>query len=581
MKKLQLSMFAAAGLILGGTGSLAHAAQGYSDVAVIVNVNSSASQTIGSYFAQQRSIPSANIIYVDAPAVEEITNDEFQSIRSQVESHLQANDLVTTINYLVTTKGVPLKINRGDTFSMSSPSASLESELMLILGTYVNSIGGAGRVYSPYYTKNAAFSRTAYGFYLVTRLDGYTTEDVLSLIDRSGPGTKVSSSSRFVLDQDPVWNTTAPFLNDYMAQARTALQNRGRVVELNSDSVYVTSRANVIGYVSWGSNDHYQSEFTENAIPFNSWVPGAIAETYVSTSGRSFEEPPSYGQSLVADLIREGASGVKGYVYEPYSSSMANSSYLFDRYAAGFNLAESYYMASRYFSWMDVVVGDPKTTITFVDGILPVQLSSLAGRYDDASSSLRLAWTTVSELNNYGFFVQHLNAASGMFEDIDSSFVPGNGTSLEQHTYAFAWSLTPAGSVEGQASVSHQVRLKQVDLDGTTYFSDAIIVEQTVSTTGVEEHALPQAFGLAQNYPNPFNPSTTIRYTLPDAGAVRLAVYNALGQEVEILVDGRQDAGVHEVQFVPGRSGAAASGVYYYRLSAGDRCETRSMLYVK
>ena len=62
---------------------------------------------------------------------------------------------------------------------------------------------------------------------------------------------------------------------------------------------------------------------------------------------------------------------------------------------------------------------------------------------------------------------------------------------------------------------------------------------------------------------------------------MRLVVYNALGQEMETLVDGRQDAGVHEAHFVPGRSGVASSGVYYYRLVAGEKCETRSMVYVK
>ena len=70
-----------------------------------------------------------------------------------MESHLQANNLVNTLNYLVTTKGLPLKINRGDTFSMSSPSASVESELMLILGSNAYLIGGTGRTYSPYYSK--------------------------------------------------------------------------------------------------------------------------------------------------------------------------------------------------------------------------------------------------------------------------------------------------------------------------------------------------------------------------------------------------------------------------------------------
>lgn len=581
MKRLAYTILMMGSLLAGGPGTIATAAVNYNDVGVIVNVNSSASQAIGAYFASKRSIPAANIIYIDAPVNEEITDAQFQSLRSQVESHLQANNLVNTLNYMVTTKGVPLKVNRGDTFSMTSPSASIESELMLILGSYAGIIGGTGRTYSPYYSKSGAFSRAAYGMYLVTRLDGYTVNEVIDLIDRSGPGTRVSSSSRFVLDEDPAWNTSAPYLNDYLTQACTALQNRGRVVELNADSIYVTSRENVVGYVSWGSNDHYQSEFTENAIPFNSWVPGALAETYVSTSGRSFDEPPSYGQSLIADLIREGVSGAKGYVYEPYSSAMANSSVLFDRYVAGYNLAESYYMSSRYISWMDVVVGDPKTSITFVDGVLPVQMTSFTGAFDTPSASVQLSWTTVSELNNYGFFVQRLNSVSGMYEDVDAGFLPGHGTSLEQHAYNFTWAV-PAGSpAEGQTTVTHQFRLKQVDLDGTAYFSEFITVTQAVTATGVDDARAPLTFGLAQNYPNPFNPSTTIRYTLPAAGPVRLVVYNALGQEIETLVDGRQDAGMHEARFVPGTSGAAASGVYYYRLIAGDRCETRSMVYVK
>jgi uncharacterized protein (TIGR03790 family) len=581
MKRHTYWLLAVAVLMMQGSRSTAVASVSYSDVGVIVNVNSSASQTIGAYFVAQRSIPAANVIYVNAPTTEEITNAQFESLRSQVESHLQANNLVNTLNYIVTTKGVPLKINRGDTYSLSSPSASVESELMLILGSYTSIIAGTGRTYSPYYGKTGAFSRASYGIYLVTRLDGYDVADVLGLIDRSGPGTRVSSSSRFVLDEDPAWNNAAPYLNDYLTQACAALQQRGRVVELNADSVYITSRENVIGYVSWGSNDHYQSTFTVNAIPYNSWVPGALAETYVSTSGRSFQEPPAYGQSLIADLIREGVSGAKGYVYEPYSSAMANSSVLFDRYVAGYNLAESYFMSSRFISWMDVVVGDPKTTITFVDGVLPVQLTSFGGQFDEATSSVRLSWSTASEVNNYGFILQRVNKVTGRFEDIDSAFVAGNGTTLDAHVYNYTWA-TPSVEFVREGSVpSHQFRLKQVDLDGTAYFSESITINLEAPATSVDEHQVPQRFALEQNYPNPFNPSTTIRYSLPEGASVRLVVYNALGQEIEILVDGRQDAGVHEAQFVPGRSGAAASGVYYYRLVAGDKCETRSMVYVK
>ena len=133
------------------------------------------------------------------------------------------------------------------------------------------------------------------------------------------------------------------------------------------------------------------------------------------------------------------------------------------------------------------------------------------------------------------------------------------------------------------AAVSYTVAfLYGTSLADLRTVADAAVARYNLATSVEAENAqVPDRFSLNQNYPNPFNPSTTIRYTLPEAGVVRLAVYNALGQEVETLVDGRQDAGVHEVQFVPGRSGAAASGVYYYRLNAGDRCETRSMVYVK
>jgi uncharacterized protein (TIGR03790 family) len=94
--------------------------------------------------------------------------------------------------------------------------------------------------------------------------------------------------------------------------------------------------------------------------PHNIWIPGGIAETFVSTGGRSFKITTTYGQSLVADLIREGVSGVKGYVYEPFLSAIAHPDILFDRYTLGYNLAESYWYASQLYGWMGTVIGDPK-----------------------------------------------------------------------------------------------------------------------------------------------------------------------------------------------------------------------------
>ena len=85
-------------------------------------------------------------------------------------------------------------------------------------------------------------------------------------------------------------------------------------------------------------------------------------------------------------------------------------------------------------------------------------------------------------------------------------------------------------------------------------------------------------FGLEQNYPNPFNPTTTIAYTLPHAGHVRLSVYNVLGQRVRVLADDIQSSGRHRVMF-DGR--ALAAGVYFYALEFGDRMITKKLLIVK
>jgi hypothetical protein len=94
--------------------------------------------------------------------------------------------------------------------------------------------------------------------------------------------------------------------------------------------------------------------------PHMSWVNGSIADTAVSTGGRSFNWGTTYGQSLIADLLEDGVSGVKGYVYEPYLTAVGMPSILLPSYASGYNLAESHAAANRYSGWMGVVVGDPK-----------------------------------------------------------------------------------------------------------------------------------------------------------------------------------------------------------------------------
>jgi hypothetical protein len=88
----------------------------------------------------------------------------------------------------------------------------------------------------------------------------------------------------------------------------------------------------------------------------------------------------------------------------------------------------------------------------------------------------------------------------------------------------------------------------------------------------------PSSFSLRQNYPDPFNPSTTIGYVLPQRSEVTLSVYNALGQQAAVLSRGVEEAGYHEVRF---DGSELASGVYFYRLTAGTNIQTRKMLLLR
>ncbi len=102
-------------------------------------------------------------------------------------------------------------------------------------------------------------------------------------------------------------------------------------------------------------------------------------------------------------------------------------------------------------------------------------------------------------------------------------------------------------------------------------------------TADEREETAPKQFELSQNYPNPFNPSTAVRYSVPSDGKVTLKVYNVLGQEVATLVNGHQKAGHYTVNWngkdMNGR--AAGSGIYLYRIQAGQRTAVRKMMLLK
>lgn len=361
-------------LLIAGTSALrAQAPVDYDDVLLIVNEASDDSKEIAAHFAAARSIPERHIVRITAPVVETVNDVQFTAMRTAIESAIVERNLTDSINYLVTTKGLPFRVDRPScdesNGAITARRASIESELMLILGPHADSIGNCSWFFHTYgyLNQNRHFRRSDHGFYLVTRLDAYTVEGAKALVDRGGPNRFVDKDSvLFVLDQEPGARDAS--FHQSQALAAQIVQGRGWRAVLNTDSVYVTDQRNVIGYASWGSNDRYHAPFAEHAIPRNTWSIASLAETFVSTSGRSFTPGTGYGQSLIADWLAEGAVGAKGYVFEPFTIALALPHVVFDRYTdetqdTAYNLAESFAMASRTLSWMEVVIGDPKTSI--------------------------------------------------------------------------------------------------------------------------------------------------------------------------------------------------------------------------
>ena len=200
-----------------------------------------------------------------------------------------------------------------------------------------------------------------------------------------------------------------------------------------------------------------------------------------------------------------------------------------------------------------------KATLTAIAGNcytpVPVELTSFTASV--TGSNVKLDWETASELNNSGFSVERKSVNS---EFTEVGFVPGFGTTTEAKSYSFLDQNLQNGI--------YSYRLKQIDFDGTFEYSQEVEVE--VFT--------PATFNLEQNYPNPFNPSTSIKYSVPESGNIRLSVFNIVGEEVAVLVNGFSQAGSFEVTF---DASNLSTGVYLYKLQSSNSVQTKKMMLLK
>lgn len=209
------------------------------------------------------------------------------------------------------------------------------------------------------------------------------------------------------------------------------------------------------------------------------------------------------------------------------------------------------------------------TSVISFESFIPVELVNF--RATVSNNTVELNWETRSETNNRGFEVERSQKSpTGMegqkvksqMEWKSIGFVEGKGTTTEPVTYSFTDHNLTSGK--------YAYRLKQIDVDGTVKYSDEIETEVNA----------PMEFLLEQNYPNPFNPTTIISWQSPVGSRQILKIYDILGNEVVTLVDEYREAGRYNVEFTINNL-QLSSGVYYYRLKAGDYVETKKMILLK
>ncbi len=346
----------------------------YADVAVIVNDNDSTSIAIGDYYAQVRGISVNRILHVQVPVAEETDSLGFEDLRAQIEAELMMGGLLDTVNYLVTTKGMPLRVSKHGgcdsalahhgNGSFIGQCTAVESELPLILGAYSNEILQDQYGTNPYQGENAPFDRDLFEMFFVSRLDGNNLADVKQLIDRGGPdNTYYAPQSNFLIDAygiDP--NLNSVFNTSIVPSIIGNINDLGlTIVDDLSATTLLVNQTDLVGYANFLSDTV--------ALATNSYQPGALVFAGMSYSCYSFDAGGSpVATNIGGRLIASGAPAIAGSVSNMYLGPSTSSPQLFDYYldsttTTPTNIATAFFRATPRVSGQTILIGDPKTAL--------------------------------------------------------------------------------------------------------------------------------------------------------------------------------------------------------------------------
>lgn len=339
----------------------------YDDVLLVTNTRSQDSKDLSNYFIQKRGI--THQILIDVTTSESVSySDYYNKIRKHIEKYLNDSNLQAKINYIVLTKGIPIKTYSNCT-KWENCIRSVDS---LLTGIYTNRENDYySTINNMYYSvENFSSVKEQFDLYMITRIDGKTLQDAKQLVTQDVCND--IKQGRAFFDNNPLKTGKSSYYALTMFKASEMLKNRGYNVIYDNTTKFYINIDKLFSYYSWGSNDNSigSCNYLANSSLWNlSFIPGSLADTAVSTSGRTLVGNwTNCQQSLISDLIHMKVSGVKGYVAEPYVTSISSSEEVLNKYTKGYNLASSFYYGSIYISWMDLVIGDPKITVNISKG---------------------------------------------------------------------------------------------------------------------------------------------------------------------------------------------------------------------
>jgi len=292
-------------------------------------------------------------------------------------------------------------------------------------------------------------------------------------------------------------------------------------------------------------------------------APGYPSVELVMPAGSNVYTQVFFGDVITSPVVITGAgedSNQTGYKLEFFGEDPITGTNL-SSYSNGFIAGQIAYIANTLNVSFDSVrtlarlKGSEEGEWDFYNGFgsiqpgeiltnpLPVELASFTAKI--IGNKIKLLWQTSTEINNFGFDVEKLENNSWT----KIGFVNGNGTSNSPKDYAFTDEKPEIAGIV-------QYRLKQIDNDGQSQYSEVISISVT-----------PDNFELFQNYPNPFNPLTIISWNNAVSARIKIKIFDLLGNEIMTLLDEFREAGHYAVDLnTSDLNYNLASGVYIYQI---------------